>query len=330
MAGAFWCVVEDDRQGSPKKVTAELIGEARRWAAELGGAVEALWLTDRAAPEGLQQLADWGATRVWLWEDPALAPYRGEVWTPPVAALAAREAPRAIWGAVTSRHRELMARLAARLGTGIAADCVAFSLADGRLVATRPVYAGKLLSRVRWTATPWIATLRPNVFKAAEPEPGRTPAIERVPLGPAAVPTTFVERREEAQTGLPELTEADIVVSGGRGLKGPENFALLEELAGVLGAAVGASRAAVDAGWKPHRFQVGQTGRTISPKLYIGCGISGAIQHLAGMRTSKVICAVNKDPEAPIFKIADFGLVGDLFEVVPLLTEEFRRLKQQQ
>jgi electron transfer flavoprotein alpha subunit len=326
MAGAFWCVVEDDRQGQPKKVTAELIGEARRWAGDFGGAVEAVWLTDRAAEEGLRQLAAWGASRIWLWEDPALVPYRGEVWVPALAERAAREAPRAVWGAVTSRHRELMARLAARLGTGIAADCVAFGRADGQLVATRPVYAGKLLSRVRWTGAPWVATLRPNVFKAAEPEAGRAPAVERVPLGAVAAGTTFVERREEAQTGLPELTEAEIVVSGGRGLRGPENFALLEELAGVLGAAVGASRAAVDAGWKPHRFQVGQTGRTISPKLYIGCGISGAIQHLAGMRTSKVICAVNKDPEAPIFKIADFGLVGDLFEVVPLLTEEFRRL----
>jgi electron transfer flavoprotein alpha subunit len=221
-----------------------------------------------------------------------------------------------------------MARLAARLGAGIAADCVAFGVTDGHLVATRPVYAGKLVSRVRWANGPWVATLRPNVFKAAEAEAGRTPTVERQSLGSLAPVTRFVERREEAQTGLPELTEAEIVVSGGRGLKGPENFVLLEELAGVLGAAVGASRAAVDAGWKPHRFQVGQTGRTISPKLYIGCGISGAIQHLAGMRTSKVICAVNKDPDAPIFKIADFGLVGDLFEVVPLLTEEFRKLKR--
>ena len=330
MAGAFWCVVEDDRQGRPKKVTAELVGEARRWGAKLAAPVEAIWLTNKAEEDGLRQLAAWGVDRVWLWQDAGLAPYRGEVWTPAVAGLAAAELPRAIWGAVTSRHREFMARLAARLGAGLAADCVGFGLAEGQLVATRPVYAGKLLSRVRWTGMPWLATLRPNVFKVADPVEGRSPVVERPPLAAATVATTFVERREEAQTGLPELTEAEIVVSGGRGLKGPENFALLEALAGVLGAAVGASRAAVDAGWRPHRFQVGQTGRTISPKLYIGCGISGAIQHLAGMRTSKVICAVNKDPEAPIFKIADFGLVGDLFEVVPLLTQEFRKLKEKE
>jgi electron transfer flavoprotein alpha subunit len=329
MAGALWCVVEDDRQGRPKKVTAELLGEARRWATELGAAVEAVWLTDRAEADGLAELAGWGADRIWLGQDAALAPYRGEVWTPVLADLAAREAPRAIWGAVASRHRELMARLAARLDVGLAADCVAFALVDGQLVATRPVYAGKLLARVRWRRSPGVATLRPNVFKAAEAAPGRTPTVQRRPAPAGTAAAAFVERREEAQTGLPELTEAEIVVSGGRGLKGPENFVLLEELAQVLGAAVGASRAAVDAGWRPHRFQVGQTGRTISPKLYIGCGISGAIQHLAGMRTSKVICAVNKDPEAPIFKIADFGLVGDLFEVVPLLKEEFRKLKQQ-
>ena len=330
MAGAFWCVVEDDRQGRPKRVTAELLGEARRFAGEAGATVEALWLTDKVEEDGLRQLAAWGAERIRLWEDPALAPYRGEVWAPAVADLATKEAPCAIWGAVTSRHREFMARLAARLGAGLAADCVGFSWVDGELVATRPIYAGKVLSKVRWTATPWLATLRPNVFKAAELTEGRVPVVERPTLGGTQGVTQFVERREEAQTGLPELTEAEIVVSGGRGLKGPENFVLLEQLAQVLGAAVGASRAAVDAGWRPHRFQVGQTGRTISPKLYIGCGISGAIQHLAGMRTSKVICAVNKDPEAPIFKIADFGLVGDLFEVVPLLAQEFKKLKDKQ
>ncbi len=326
MAGAFWCVVEDDRAGRPKKVTAEVLGEASRLAAQAGGQVEAVWLTDKAEADGLRQLAEWGAERIWLVEDPTLAPYRGEVWTPIVAELAAREQPKAIFGAVTSRQRELMARLAARLGVGLSADSVAFLLQEGTLVATRPVYAGKLLSKVTWARPPWFATLRPNVFKPRDLQPGKPPVVERPGMSVPLSVMTLVERREEVSTGLPELTEAEIVVSGGRGLKGPENFVILEELAKVLGAAVGASRAAVDAGWRPHRFQIGQTGRTISPKLYMGFGISGAIQHLAGMRTSKVIVAVNKDPEAPILKIADYGIVGDLFEVAPLLTEEFKCL----
>ncbi len=322
MAGAFWCVVEDDRKGSPKKVMAEVLGEAAR----LGGPAEAVWLTDKASEQGLKQLGEWGAAKIWLIENAGLVPYRSEVWVGALADLVARESPKAIFGPVTSRQREFLARLAARLGVGIAADSVAFAMDGDRLVATRPVYAGKLLANVTWARQPWIATLRPNVFKAAETQAGRQAPVERPAVTLPAARMTFVERREEVSTGLPELTEAEIVISGGRGMKGPENYVILEDMAGVVGAAVGASRAAVDAGWRPHRFQIGQTGRTISPKLYMGFGVSGAIQHLAGMRTSKVIVAVNKDPEAPIFKIADYGIVADLFEVVPQLTQEFKRL----
>ena len=320
---ALWCVVEDDRKGTPKKVMAEVIGEATRLNA---GAVEAVWLTDKASEEGLRQLGEWGATRVLLAENAALSPYRGEVWTKVLADLAARESPRAILGPVTSRQRELMARLAARLGVGLAADVVALKLDGDTLVATRPVYAGKLLARVTWAKGPWLATLRPNVFRPADAQSGRAAKIERIDVAVPEAKMKLVERKEEVSTGLPELTEAETVISGGRGMKGPENYVILEDMARVIGAAVGASRAAVDAGWRPHRFQIGQTGRTISPKLYLGFGVSGAIQHLAGMRTSKVIVAVNKDPEAPIFKIADYGIVADLFEVVPELTKEFKRL----
>jgi electron transfer flavoprotein alpha subunit len=322
MAGAFWCVVEDDRKGTPKKVMAEVIGEAAR----LGGPVEAVWLAEKATDEGLGQLGAWGASKVWLVENPALATYQGEVWAPILAELIARESPKAVFGPVTARQRELMARLAARLGVGVAADSVGFAMDGDALVATRPVYAGKLLAKVTWAKPPWVATLRPNVFKPADAQPGRTAAVERPAITVPAPKMTLAERREEVSTGLPELAEAEIVLSGGRGMKGPEHYVILEDMARVIGAAVGASRAAVDAGWRPHRFQIGQTGRTISPKLYLGFGVSGAIQHLAGMRTSKVIVAVNKDPEAPIFKIADYGIVADLFEVVPQLTQEFKRL----
>jgi electron transfer flavoprotein alpha subunit len=323
MAGAFWCVVEDDRQGSPKKVMAEALGEAGRLS---GGQVEAVWLTDKASEAGLKQLGEWGASKVWLVENAALAPYRGEVWVPVLAELAAKESPKAIFGPVTSRQREFLARLAARLGVGLAADSVGFKMEGDQLIATRPVYAGKLLSRVAWAKGPWVATLRPNVFRPADAQAGKTAQVERPTVAMPGASLKFAERREEVSTGLPELTEAETVISGGRGMKGPENYVILEDLGRVIGAAVGASRAAVDAGWRPHRFQIGQTGRTISPKLYLGFGVSGAIQHLAGMRTSKVIVAINKDPEAPIFKIADYGIVADLFEVVPALTQEFKKL----
>ena len=244
MPNAFWCVVEDDRAGHPKKVMAEVLAEAARLA---GGPAEAVWLTDRAEADGLRRLAEWGAGKIWLVEHPALAPYRGEVWAPVLAELVAAQAPRAILGAVTSRQREFLARLAARLGVGFAADVVGLAMDGDRLVATRPVYAGKLLARVAWARPPWIATLRPNVFKPADPVAGRAPVIERPAVTVPDGALRLAERREEVSTGLPELSEAELVVSGGRGLKGPENFVILEQLAGVIGAAVGASRAAVDA-----------------------------------------------------------------------------------
>ena len=323
MANAFWCLVEDDRKGSPKKVMAEVLGEAGRLS---GGNVEAVWLTDKASDDGIKQLGAWGATKVLALENGAFAPYRGEVWTPVLAERAKQHSPKAIFAPVTSKRRELVARLAARLGAGLAADSVGMAMEGDQLVATRPVYAGKLLAKMTWAKTPWIASLRPNVFKPADAQAGKSAAVEKPTVNIPAATMKLVERREETSTGLPELTEAEIVISGGRGMKGPENYVILENMGKVIGAAVGATGADFDEGWRPHRFQIGQTGRTISPKLYLGFGVSGAIQHLAGMRTSKVIVAVNKDPDAPIFKIADYGIVADLFEVVPALTDEFKKL----
>ncbi|HXL45386.1 MAG TPA: hypothetical protein VN977_02185, partial [Candidatus Binatia bacterium] len=220
MPNAFWCIVEDDRNGSPKKVMAEVIGEASRLAP---GRVEAVWLTDKASEAGLKQLGEWGAAKVLLLEHAALAPYRSEVWVTAAAELATKEAPKAIFAPVTSRQREFVARLAARLGVGLAADSVGFALEGDTLVATRPVYAGKILSRVTWAKAPWVATLRPNVFRPADTQPGKTAPVERPTVVASGAQMQFVERREEVSTGLPELTEAETVISGGRGMKGPEN-----------------------------------------------------------------------------------------------------------
>jgi electron transfer flavoprotein alpha subunit len=219
--------------------------------------------------------------------------------------------------------KDLAPRIAVKLEAGLASDCVSLNVENGELIATRPVYAGKALVDVRVTTPVKVYTLRPNVFTATPG--GGDAAVESVtvPLDPADLTTTV--RDITVAAGRPDVTEADIVVSGGRGMKGPEHFALLESLADVLGAAVGASRAVVDAGWRPHDEQVGQTGKTVSPTLYIACGVSGAVQHIAGMSSSKYIVAINKDKDAPIFQLADYGIVGDVFEVVPEMTT---RLKQ--
>src|SRR5258706_7818584 len=206
MAGAFWSIVEDDRNGSPKKVMAEVIGEAARLAP---GRVEAVWLTDKASEAGLKQLGEWGASRVLLLENAAFAPYRSEVWVAAAAELAGKESPQAILAPVTSRQREFVARLAARLRVGLAADSVALALEGDKLIATRPAYAGKLLSKVTWAKGPWVATLRPNVFRPAESQPGKTATVERPAVTAVGAQMKFVERREEVSTGLPELTEAE-------------------------------------------------------------------------------------------------------------------------
>ena len=216
--------------------------------------------------------------------------------------------------------------MAHKMGTGVAADVIEIKVQDGSLAIRRPIFAGKAMATYR-ASLPAVVTLRPNTFLPVDPAAGSPPEVVDLLVEElSGLCARVVETLPAPGQGRIDLTEADIIVSGGRGLKGPENFKLLEELAATLGAAVGASRAVCDAGWRPHSEQVGQTGKTVSPKLYIACGISGAIQHLAGMSSSKCIVAINKDPQAPIFEVADYGIVGDLFEVVPVLNEKAKVL----
>ena len=241
-----------------------------------------------------------------------------------VAKAAELGTPSALFFSATAMGRDLAPRCAARLGVGAIADVVGLELVDGAFVARRPVYSGKAFATVTSAgSSPQVISLRPNVF-AAEEVGGEAEivALDGLSLSIRAMVKEFAA----AEGGEIDVAEADIIVSGGRGIKGPENFALIRELADSLGAAVGASRAVVDAGWIDHKHQVGQTGKVVSPSLYVACGISGAIQHLAGMSSSKVIVAINKDPDAPIFKVADYGVVGDLFDVIPPMVEAIKAL----
>jgi electron transfer flavoprotein alpha subunit len=231
----------------------------------------------------------------------------------------------AIVFAATALGRDLAPRVAARLGVGLASDVTEFSAEGGKVVVTRPVYAGKALQRIRLDGTPALLSIRPNTVQPVASGKAGTAGSVAVPAFTQRVKVTAIKAAAAAAL---DVAEAPIVVSGGRGLKEPQHFQLLEELAAALGnAAVGASRAVVDAGWREHGAQVGQTGKTVSPGLYVAVGISGAIQHLAGMRTAKTIVAINRDKDAPIFKVADYGIVGDLFEVVPRLTAEVKKLR---
>ncbi len=317
--------VLEAREGAVRKVSHELLAAARELAGP-SGSVDAL-LFGADTPTGADALGAFGADRVLAAAHPDFARYNPDGFAGAVAALAPAYA--AVLFAATATGKDLAPRAAARLGVGLASDVIGLALEGGAVVATRPVYAGRAIQKVRLRGTPALVSVRPNAFQARSPDDSR-----KAPVGPAAVPA-FEARVRVTAVKAPEkaaldVTEASIVVSGGRGLKDPANFKLLEELAEVLGnTAVGASRAVVDAGWRDHAAQVGQTGKTVSPGLYIAVGISGAIQHLAGMRTAKTIVAINRDKDAPIFKVADYGIVGDLFEVVPRLTEEIRKVRSE-
>ena len=316
----------ETRENKVKKASLELMSEARRTADGLKmetAAVLAGTGMDGLAPE----LASYGASKVYLLESPALDRYSAQDYAAALAGLVKRLNPAAVFFSATAMGKDLAPRLAARLGVGLASDCTALALKDGQLEYTRPIFAGKALLTLRLTSSPQVVSLRPNVFPAIPATAAGEVIKEAVEIPAAKARGEVTEVLQEAG-GEIDVSEADIVVSGGRGMKGPENFALLREISALLPrSAVGASRSAVDSGWIGHQHQVGQTGKTISPNLYMAFGISGAIQHVAGMSSSKVIVAVNKDPDAPIFKIADFGVVGDLFQVIPALKEEIKKLR---
>jgi electron transfer flavoprotein alpha subunit len=317
-------VIAEQRGGVLKQVSFEMLGTGYELAAKLDGNVEAALLGSKL-DDVSDSLAQYGATRVYVADDDGLASYSSEGYANTLAALIDRVEPGIVLVGATAMGRDLAPRLAAQLGVGLASDCIALELDGGRLLATRPIFAGKALAKVKLNGDPQMVTVRANVLPAREPDTEKTAVIEPVPIAADDVRAKVVDV-VGAGEGEIDVAEADIIVSGGRGVAGPEGFAPVRSLAKTLGAAVGASRAAVDAGWIEHAHQVGQTGKTVTPNLYVACGISGAIQHLAGMKTSKAIVAVNKDPEAPIFKVADYGIVGDLFEVVPLLEKEFKVL----
>jgi electron transfer flavoprotein alpha subunit len=317
----------EHRDGTPLKVSLEALGEARRVADKMSEPVAGVILGSDASAVAAKIPA--GADRILTGESPLLDRYSSSAYARAIATAVESAQPRAVFIGGNIRGRDLAPRLAARLAAGLVSDCIELRVEGAEIHAVRPVYAGKARWIVRAASEPFIVTTRPNVFDPPAADAAGSGTVESfdpgIAEGDVLAPVASFEKKESDR---PELTEASIIVSGGRGMKGPENFHLVESLAKELEAAVGASRAVVDAGWREHGDQVGQTGKTVSPNLYVACGISGAIQHLAGMSSSKVIVAINKDKDAPIFKVADYGIVGDVFEVLPALTEEIHKMKQ--
>jgi electron transfer flavoprotein alpha subunit len=328
----IWVFLETTRHGKLRSVGLELIGQARMLADKLGEDVVAVLIGDNNASLAEEVFA-YGADKAIVVQGAEYARYSTEGYANAFVKLAEKYAPSVILIGATINGRDLGARVAVRLRTGLTADCTHLDVdLEERLVKwTRPAFGGNVMATILCPDTrPQIGTVRSNVFVKPEADASRTGEIivEDVPTPAEDIRTKIIEVIEAVSGEAVDLEGAEIIVSGGRGMKGPENFAILEELAEVLGASVGASRAAVDAGWMPHSHQVGQTGKTVHPKVYIACGISGAIQHMAGMGSSEMIIAINKDPNAPMVQVANLALVGNLFEIVPLLTKLCKEVKE--
>ncbi len=320
-------VFVEQRQERVRTTSLEALSEARRLA-DSGGLGPVLAVAPAASVEAPESLGAFGADEVLIAADETFRHYQPDGYAQAVVTAQAQRPSQILLFPASALGKDLAPRVAARIGVGVAADCTRLEWKDGSLLAVRPVYAGKATLTVRCVGVPAVATLRPLAFAAHESRPGATAEVRALSgFSGSGAPRVVVTEVAAAEGARADLTESDIIVSGGRGLRGPENFHLVEELAEALGGTVGASRAVVDAGWRPHGEQVGQTGKTVSPKLYVAIGISGAIQHLAGMSSARCIVAINKDADAPIFKIADYGIVGDAFEVVPALTAAVRRLR---
>ena len=313
--------IAEQTEGVFRKVTFEALSEGRRIADHLGCELNALVLGDNIENIS-KELEQFGADRIIVAEDSALSEYLPDAYGNVIADIISKETPDVVILGASTQGKDVAARLSARLNAPLAMDCVGIRFENNSLMATRYMYGGKILADVVLNGEPKILAIRPNSMAIANAD--GTGSIEKFEVNIGETKVKFIEKHLE--TGKVELTEADTVVSGGRGMGGPD-FAVIEELAQELEGAVGASRSAVDEGWRSSSDQVGQTGKVVSPNLYIACGISGAIQHLAGMSSSNIIVAINKDPEAPIFSKADYGIEGDLFEIIPLITEEVRKLK---
>ena len=324
MAGIL--AVTEVKAGQFRKVSFEIAATAVRCAAELGLTVTGL-VAGHDVKHLPQVLGQYGVEKILLIDDARLEKAYLNSYAEAVVAASEHIQADYLFFPATITGKAVAAIVAARVGTSVLTDCTELTVSNGKLSAQRPVYAGKAMLRVSAQQKPVLVSLRPNVFSAQE---SPTPAtVETLPVdfSDKYLQTQVLEVKVSAGKKM-DLTEAPVIVSGGRGMKGPENFHLVEKLAEAMGGVSGASRAVVDEGWRPHEEQVGQTGKTVSPQLYIACGISGAIQHLAGMRTSKVIVAINKDPEAPIFQVADYGIIGDIFEVLPRMIEQAQAMKQ--